>query len=134
MYARRLHTYMPACLYAKCDPTYYAPTTHQLRMTYASYTRSTHTFKQQYAYFDTCNTIFLRYEMLSSPTVHTYVRTVGDIKNLTFRNRNTLRITHCFYVLFMITLRKLPCNYARSTRVLRRQQFKTIRTYSYVHA
>ena len=55
-------------------------------------------------------------------------------KNLTFRNRNTLRITHCFYVRFMITLRKLPCNYARSTRVLRRQLFKTIRTYSYVHA
>ena len=56
---------MPACLYAKCDSTYYAPTTHQLRVTYASYTRSTHTFKLQYAYYDTRNTIFLRYEMLS---------------------------------------------------------------------
>ena len=56
---------MPACLYAQCDPTYYAPTTHQLRVTYASYTRSTHTFKLQYAYYDTRNTIFLRYEMLS---------------------------------------------------------------------
>ena len=33
--------------------------------------------------------------------------TVGDIKNLTFRNRNTHRITHLFYVRFMIPLRML---------------------------
>ena len=58
-------TCLHAYTYAKCDPTYYAPTTHQLRVTYASYTRSTHTFKLQYAHYDTRNTIFLRYEMLS---------------------------------------------------------------------
>ena len=35
------------------------------------------------------------------------IRTAGDIKNLTFRNRNMLRITHLFYVHFMIMLRTL---------------------------
>ena len=59
---------MPACLYAKCDPTYYAPTTHQLRATYASYTRSTHTFKLQYAYYDIFSLQNVKFFM--SPTVH----------------------------------------------------------------